>query len=444
MPDILNMAFYTALEVRENEYDYLIIAQTNNPPRCCPHCQSLEYNKHGTREPVFMDTPIHGKRVGIKIMRQRYRCKSCENVFVDRLIGMNEDHMMTNRLVLFIEEECLKRTFTSIADDVGIDEKTIRKVFKARVSRYEAEYKVITPDWLGIDEIHILGNPRCVLTNVKEHTLIDMLKTRNKPVVEKYLLSLPDRKRIEVVTMDMWMPYREAVQGTIPQAKIVVDRYHVVRMANKGLDELRKSLKAGMTTSQKRQLMRDRYILLKRHRDLEAKDLLLLDTWLGNIPQLEVAYRLKEIFFDLYEIKDKKEAEERYTIWSDTVAANPDIAPYFEDLIRAVTNWHDPIFNFFDFQITNGYTEAMNGLIKIANRIGRGYSFEAIRAKMLFRNGHKKKPNFREGGRVLQEQIVNDDPHILANVLQPIPRQAPDDLGVPITTLTEMIDRHEL
>ncbi len=124
MTDILNMAFYTALEIRENEYDYLIIAQSNHPHRCCPHCQSLDYNKHGMREPIFMDTPIHGKRVGIKIMRQRYRCKSCANVFIDRLIGMNEDHMMTNRLVHFIEEECLKRTFTSIAEDVGIDEKT--------------------------------------------------------------------------------------------------------------------------------------------------------------------------------------------------------------------------------------------------------------------------------------------------------------------------------
>lgn len=444
MTDILNLSFYRAIEVRENDNDYLILATTTIPPTCCPNCQSLEFNKHGTREPTFMDIPTHGKRLGIRVIRQRYRCKSCKNVFIDPLPSMDEDHAMTNRLVGYIQEQSLLRTFTSIADDVGINEKTIRKVFKARVARYEDEYKVITPDWLGIDEIHILGNPRCVLTNVKEHTLIDMLKTRNKPVVEKYLLSLPDRKRIEVVTMDMWMPYREAVQGTIPQAKIVVDRYHVVRMANKGLDELRKSLKAGMTTSQKRQLMRDRYILLKRHRDLEAKDLLLLDTWLGNIPQLEAAYRLKEIFFDLYEIKGKKEAEERYAIWNDTVAANPDIAPYFEDLIRAVTNWHDPIFNFFDFQITNGYTEAMNGLIKIANRIGRGYSFEAIRAKMLFRNGHKKKPNFREGGRVLQEQIVNDDPHILANVLQPIPRQAPDDLGVPITTLTEMIGRHEI
>lgn len=197
--------------------------------------------------------------------------------------------------------------------------------------------------------------------------------------------------------------------------------------------------------------MRDRYVLLKRHNDLQPKDLLLLDTWLSNLPSLETAYKLKEMLFDLYEIKDKKEAQERYQTWRDTLEANPDVAPFYSDLVRAMTNWYDPIFNFFDFHITNGYTEAMNGLIKVANRIGRGYSFEAIRAKMLFRDGHKTKPKFRKsGGRLNQtridketgeEVIVNN---LIKSIRTPVDENAIIDFGVPITTLTEMIDRHEL
>ncbi len=450
MTDILNLTFYQAVDVHENESDYLVFASTTVPPKACPKCQSLEFNKHGTREPTFMDIPTHGKRLGIRVIRQRYRCKSCGNVFIDPLIGMDEDHAMTNRLIKFIQEQSLLRTFTSIAEDVGVDEKLIRNVFRAYVAVLESQHTIQTPKWLGIDEIHVLGNPRCVLTNVKERTLIDMLKTRNKPVVEKYLLGMPDRKRIEVVTMDIWQPYKDAVEGTIPQAKIVVDRFDVVKMANKSLDELRKSLKAGMTTVQKRQLMRDRYVLLKRHRDLEAKDILLLQTWLGNIPTLETAYKLKEFFFDMYELKDKKEAQERYQTWKDTLEANPDVAPFFSDLVRAVTNWHDPIFNFFDFQITNGYTEAMNGLIKVANRIGRGYSFEAIRAKMLFRNGHKTRPSFRKSASINREyfdkklgQVVIEH-NMRREFRTPVGNDELIDFGVPITTLTEMIERHEL
>lgn len=92
---------------------------------------------------------MSGMRIGLKVIRQRYRCKPCGNVFIDPLEGMNEDHMMTARLVKFIQEESLKRTFTSIADDVGIDERTVRNVFKEYIKVMEKTYKPETPVWMG-------------------------------------------------------------------------------------------------------------------------------------------------------------------------------------------------------------------------------------------------------------------------------------------------------
>ncbi len=437
MPNLLNLTFYEVIEedIRRNDFDMLVPVKTSVPPTCCPACQSLDFVKHGLREPIFMDIPISGQRVGIQVRRQRYRCKPCGNVFVDPLIGMDEAHMMTSRLVRYIETESMRNTFTSLADEIGVDERVIRNVFKDHIKVLEERYKVETPEWLGIDEIHLLGNPRCVITNVRERTLIDMLKTRTKPVVQQYLLKLPDRQRVKVVTMDMWTPYREAVESTLQGAKIVVDRYHVVRMANKGLDEYRKALKAGMTTGQRRQLMRDRYVLLKRKKELQPKDLLLLSTWLDNIPTLKVAYELKEMFCDIYELPDKEQALDKYNTWRDTLSANPDLEPYFDELTTAVTNWKEPIFNYFEFKITNAYTESINSLIKIANRIGRGYSFEAIRAKMLFRNGHAHKPKFREGGVVIKQYQIGQ---------QPTDPQREVYLGVPISTLTDMIEHHDL
>ena len=50
----------------------------------------------------------------------------------------------------------------------------------------------------------------------------------------------------------------------------------------------------------------------------------------------------------------------------------------------AVENWKPEILNYFGTGATNAYTEAANGLAKIANRNGRGYSFEAIRAKIIY------------------------------------------------------------
>jgi len=56
---------------------------------------------------------------------------------------------------------------------------------------------------------------------------------------------------------------------------------------------------------------------------------------------------------------------------------------HFDPLIKAMGNWHDEVFAYFDHPITNAYTESLNNLIRVVSRVGRGYSFEALRAKLL-------------------------------------------------------------
>jgi hypothetical protein len=71
-----------------------------------------------------------------------------------------------------------------------------------------------------------------------------------------------------------------------------------------------------------------------------------------------------------------------YDTWK--ACLDPVTAAAFFELIRAVDNWRPEVFNYFEHRITNAFTESLNGLVRVANRMGRGYSFEAIRAKMLF------------------------------------------------------------
>ena len=86
----------------------------------------------------------------------------------------------------------------------------------------------------------------------------------------------------------------------------------------------------------------------------------------------------------------KEDALTRYEAWSKSVP--PEIRPHFEDLIRAFTNWQPWILNYFDHKVTTAYTESLNSLIGVMDRLDRGYSFEALRAKILFTEGaHKHK-----------------------------------------------------
>jgi transposase len=98
----------------------------------------------------------------------------------------------------------------------------------------------VTPEWLGIDEIHLAGAPRCVLTNLRQRTMLDLLRDRHRATVVAFLQRLPSRPRVDLVAMDMWRPYKEAVTAALPQATIVVDKFHVLRMANAALEVVRK------------------------------------------------------------------------------------------------------------------------------------------------------------------------------------------------------------
>lgn len=74
--NILNLPSYRVLKVEESEHDYHVRAEPVQPQSICRHCGSDRLIAWGTREQVFKDLPMHGKRVGIYIDTQRYRCQA--------------------------------------------------------------------------------------------------------------------------------------------------------------------------------------------------------------------------------------------------------------------------------------------------------------------------------------------------------------------------------
>ncbi|MEJ8777186.1 transposase [Pseudogracilibacillus sp. ICA-222130] len=75
----------------------------------------------------------------------------------------------------------------------------------------------------------MLKNYRCVITDVENKSIIDIVRKRNKYTVISYLSKRQDIDKIEFVAMDMWNPYKSAVNTVIPHAKIVIDKFHVVK-----------------------------------------------------------------------------------------------------------------------------------------------------------------------------------------------------------------------
>lgn len=214
---------------------------------------------------------------------------------------------------------------------------------------------------------------------------------------------------ISVVVIDMHRTYLDLIQEHILQAKTVIDKFHVVKLVNEIVDRTRKETHATLTDRQRRTLKRDRYILLKRHHDLTVQQLLLLESWLGQFPRLAAVYWRKEEFYKVYEARTYDEARTRYAEWRKKVVEGQG-ADAFEEFLQTVERWNDFIFNYFRYRYTGGFVEGTNSLIRSLDRQGRGYSFAAIRARLLFgqhllRQTRRPKPKASDA---LEEKSVDD------------------------------------
>ena len=143
--NLLNLPAYTVVALEKSEYDYHIDAEVKWAVTHCIHCQAENPQGFGRREQVVKDLPMHGKRVGIYVTTRRYRCRACTKTFYEPLPDTDEKRAMTTRLVAWMGKQAIKRTFASIADEVGCTEFTVRAVFIDYVNELERTIRFETP-----------------------------------------------------------------------------------------------------------------------------------------------------------------------------------------------------------------------------------------------------------------------------------------------------------
>ena len=140
------------IEIHGDRHDYLIrVAQTFRPAGC-PTCGGLSIG-NGAKPQGIRDAPVHGKRVLLEWARRRHLCRACGKTTYDRHEALDTGHRMTGRLVGHIGRTALRQTFASVAEAVGVDEKTIHLDW-AEWSEHEiGRPEFATPRWLGMDEV---------------------------------------------------------------------------------------------------------------------------------------------------------------------------------------------------------------------------------------------------------------------------------------------------
>ena len=138
-------------------------------------------------------------------------------------------------------KQAIKRTFVSVAEEVGIVGSTVQLVFKGLRGRSEQKIRFETPEVDGHDEIHLI-KPRGVIAKHQNNTIVGTAAEPQQGDDDSFLSNLEGRHQVQYVAMDMWHPYKDAVEAVMPQAKVVIDKFHVVRMANDAMERSQEEL----------------------------------------------------------------------------------------------------------------------------------------------------------------------------------------------------------
>ena len=195
------------------------------------------------------------------------------------------------------------------------------------------------------------------------------------------------------VTMDFAPGYAKAVEQVLPEALIVIDKFHVVQEVNRCLDNVRKDLQRDYRSQgvDIRRFKRARNLFMTNWEDLSVSGSERLSEWFEEFGDLYDAYMCKESFRDIYITADTKEqAETMFDAWVESI-------PDFESFVamrKTMLRRRDHILNYWEAPYTNAYTESTNNAIKKIEKAGRGYKFDTLRERCLLEINHPKPDKF--------------------------------------------------
>jgi transposase len=389
----------------------LVIEQVVTDPRC-PGCGGRARVKE---RPLvrYVDLPVYGMPMRLGWRKHRMRCpdSACPRrswVLGDHRIAAKSCLLTTRAAKWATVQVGTGRTVSEVAAELDCDWHTVNDAVttygqallaadRRRLNRTVA---------VGLDETSFVRHAdhhtsyATTVCDVEHHQIIDILPSRHFVDVAGFLDKQPAawKQRVRYGALDMSATYAAVFTVVLPKAAQVVDSFHVISLANRALDAVRRRVQNEQTGHRGRRddpLYRARRVLLVGEERLTGKAAQRLTSLLTlGDPNAEVAiaYRVKERLREFYRTRGLPQARAMLEELIEH-CRRPTMPAELHKLGRTLQQWFDKICNYHLARISNGPTEALNNLIKRIKRIGFGFrNFDNYRIRALLYAG---KPNWR-------------------------------------------------
>lgn len=397
------------------------------PASGCPYCGTgTKLIRSGTGETkIIHDVMRNNYRVDIAYQPSRLQCTTCKQRFTPDVEGIVPGRQMTERLYDYLKVESFIQPMNVLAERTGYSEIQIGQILDEQIDRFDDERlqsPIEAPHVLGIDEKHLGHKMRGTLVDVRRGKLLDMLEDNEQKTMENAIRQLKDwDTNIKVVTTDMANQYIKWLRVLLPNATIVIDKYHVIQdierkitTTKKVLYQYRKKLIEGIedVSEKNRQLAVLRIVNNNKRlfnfsmerimREADTGKPEKLSTVIDEFPEFRLLHNLHYTIEYMYTKLTRAEAEEVWAEWEDLLP--PDNAKKYREWCdlysvdeecfdafrsfqrRGFQQYEEYILNYFNpgCRETNAVTEGLNSLIENINMAGKGYSFKRLRGKALY------------------------------------------------------------
>ena len=342
----------------------------------CPKCGDRDVIHRGTFDRVVRAPRIGLDRTVLFIQAPRLECRRWQQVLNAALPQIEPHCNYTKSLARLVVDLRKMMTIKDVAHYVGVSDTMIRGIDKKYLKRKFAKPRLRHLEIIAIDEIYV-GKKNKFFTIVidwKTGAIVFVGDGKGEKALKPFWKRLRGSKaKIKAVATDMSSAYYSAVLKNLPIAKHVFDRFHIVKLMNDKLTQLRRDLQREADTMGKNVLKGLRYLLLKHQENLnESKnERARLMEALGLNESLSIAYYLKEDLGQIWQQSSKAIAGTFLKDWCARARASG--IRVLQTMANTLEGHRTGILNWYDFPISTGRLEGINNKIGALQRSAYGY-----------------------------------------------------------------------
>ena len=390
-----NENFVVEREIK-NKRCLVILGYLKNDFEYCPCCGCINENtiiKKGTRNSLIKINKHAELTTYLDLTKQRYKCKNCNKKFYATTLEVDYRCHISNQVKLAILN-CAKEMMCKslIARLYNVSDNTVQSIFDT-VFYNDTVYKDFLPKAICIDEFTFKKKTYAFnICNAKNGKTIDLVLDRTTNNLDKYFSHYTEkaRKRVKFVVMDMYSPYIDLIKKWFPNAKIIIDLFHIVQLLTKSLNKTRINV-MNENKDDRNKFKRYWRFILKSRFDLDTSTWNKFRCFKNLMTETDVVDYLlsKDKFFensyDVYQDILYHLQHRNYEGFNKVINKEyKNISKQMQTTLSTLKKYSKYIRNTLEYSYSNGVMERNNNTCKLIKRISFGFrNFRNMKSRIM-------------------------------------------------------------